>query len=128
MIRRPPRSTLFPYTTLFRSAEHGGGRRLVGAGLEVDAEAGQKILGLDQHVEEVAHRRALVAADVSDARLQQRLRDRENPLAVKGLAGAEAQAFDLLPERDFGHGYSVPFGSSLAIRLSVFTKRARSFG
>src|SRR2546430_6520340 len=24
MIRRPPRSTLFPYTTLFRS--HGGGR------------------------------------------------------------------------------------------------------
>src|SRR5256885_12026247 len=31
MIRRPPRSTLFPYTTLFRSAgEHGvvvGGRR-----------------------------------------------------------------------------------------------------
>src|SRR5258706_11472782 len=23
MIRRPPRSTLFPYTTLFRSIEHG---------------------------------------------------------------------------------------------------------
>src|SRR2546427_6569607 len=31
MIRRPPRSTLFPYTTLFRSAQQGldllGGRR-----------------------------------------------------------------------------------------------------
>src|SRR5258708_18995494 len=29
MIRRPPRSTLFPYTTLFRSEDHGprGGRR-----------------------------------------------------------------------------------------------------
>ena len=25
MIRRPPRSTLFPYTTLFRSADSGGG-------------------------------------------------------------------------------------------------------
>src|SRR6516225_7047214 len=25
MIRRPPRSTLFPYTTLFRSAAAGGG-------------------------------------------------------------------------------------------------------
>src|SRR3712207_8882811 len=25
MIRRPPRSTLFPYTTLFRSAHSGGG-------------------------------------------------------------------------------------------------------
>src|SRR2546430_17130026 len=24
MIRRPPRSTLFPYTTLFRSHQHGG--------------------------------------------------------------------------------------------------------
>src|SRR2546426_6231144 len=24
MIRRPPRSTLFPYTTLFRSVEHEG--------------------------------------------------------------------------------------------------------
>src|SRR5687768_18110392 len=23
MIRRPPRSTLFPYTTLFRSSQHG---------------------------------------------------------------------------------------------------------
>src|SRR5688572_32755790 len=27
MIRRPPRSTLFPYTTLFRSHPRGGGRR-----------------------------------------------------------------------------------------------------
>src|SRR2546421_7235670 len=26
MIRRPPRSTLFPYTTLFRSATERGGR------------------------------------------------------------------------------------------------------
>src|SRR3712207_9561336 len=29
MIRRPPRSTLFPYTTLFRS--RGAGRRVAGA-------------------------------------------------------------------------------------------------
>src|SRR3712207_8273420 len=27
MIRRPPRSTLFPYTTLFRSAHHAQGLR-----------------------------------------------------------------------------------------------------
>src|SRR3712207_8935249 len=26
MIRRPPRSTLFPYTTLFRSGSHPGGQ------------------------------------------------------------------------------------------------------
>src|SRR3712207_9410211 len=30
MIRRPPRSTLFPYTTLFRSGDRGGGSRAVG--------------------------------------------------------------------------------------------------
>src|SRR2546425_9186820 len=28
MIRRPPRSTLFPYTTLFRSLRRSDGRRL----------------------------------------------------------------------------------------------------
>src|SRR5947209_15592378 len=34
MIRRPPRSTLFPYTTLFRSARRGRlrGRAATGAG------------------------------------------------------------------------------------------------
>src|SRR5256885_10975816 len=34
MIRRPPRSTLFPYTTLFRShpaVEHGVGREVIAA-------------------------------------------------------------------------------------------------
>src|SRR5256885_5156737 len=29
MIRRPPRSTLFPYTTLFRSLEHAAERRVI---------------------------------------------------------------------------------------------------
>src|SRR2546430_4271070 len=29
MIRRPPRSTLFPYTTLFRSRQAGGGNAQV---------------------------------------------------------------------------------------------------
>src|SRR3989442_2888831 len=31
MIRRPPRSTLFPYTTLFRSVSDGGGAGRGGA-------------------------------------------------------------------------------------------------
>src|SRR2546427_4691096 len=30
MIRRPPRSTLFPYTTLFRSQNFGGPAQIVG--------------------------------------------------------------------------------------------------
>src|SRR2546422_7129188 len=33
MIRRPPRSTLFPYTTLFRSADHGARVKDVRKGL-----------------------------------------------------------------------------------------------
>src|SRR2546429_7043574 len=32
MIRRPPRSTLFPYTTLFRSRRRAGGEGHVGDG------------------------------------------------------------------------------------------------
>src|SRR3712207_8482084 len=32
MIRRPPRSTLFPYTTLFRSGERVAARRGAGGG------------------------------------------------------------------------------------------------
>src|SRR5256885_8525593 len=32
MIRRPPRSTLFPYTTLFRSVQPGLGQALSGKG------------------------------------------------------------------------------------------------
>src|SRR5947199_6626668 len=38
MIRRPPRSTLFPYTTLFRSLER------VWQPLEVDVPDGQRLL------------------------------------------------------------------------------------
>src|SRR2546423_14918730 len=33
MIRRPPRSTLFPYTTLFRSLLLGHGERLLDVGM-----------------------------------------------------------------------------------------------
>src|SRR3712207_7377616 len=33
MIRRPPRSTLFPYTTLFRSSLDGDRAELVGRGI-----------------------------------------------------------------------------------------------
>src|SRR5690242_20818306 len=35
MIRRPPRSTLFPYTTLFRSIGYQAAIKLVRAGAEV---------------------------------------------------------------------------------------------
>src|SRR2546422_5263865 len=41
MIRRPPRSTLFPYTTLFRSQRRHGRERLGVLGLETGREVQQ---------------------------------------------------------------------------------------
>src|SRR5256885_14401357 len=47
MIRRPPRSTLFPYPTLFRSETRGGGRGVRGrtGGKAPDKVTGQRIAG-----------------------------------------------------------------------------------
>src|SRR3712207_7661032 len=53
MIRRPPRSTLFPYTTLFRSGrEHARRRHLRagrGAAMTPDAEGPIRLLLVDDH-------------------------------------------------------------------------------
>src|SRR3712207_8962218 len=46
MIRRPPRSTLFPYTTLFRSGiAAGGGKILKRIGIYGEVAAGRAIFG-----------------------------------------------------------------------------------
>src|SRR5260370_5432066 len=53
MIRRPPRSTLFPYTTLFRSLRHAGSRRVGRAGTGcrfVRADAGRSGTCVHGHV------------------------------------------------------------------------------
>src|SRR3712207_9506932 len=54
MIRRPPRSTLFPYTTLFRSREMASGFRIVPRSRKVGPEV-------------VARFRELPVANVSDS-------------------------------------------------------------
>src|SRR2546430_11447532 len=54
MIRRPPRSTLFPYTTLFRSS------RLVGASVAIRIPEHQDVARLpacDVHAPVVGHRK-----------------------------------------------------------------------
>src|SRR3989442_9196455 len=52
MIRRPPRSTLFPYTTLFRSrfSDHGLEQRFLAVEVEVDRAFGHA--GAARHVRE----------------------------------------------------------------------------
>src|SRR2546421_1333822 len=49
MIRRPPRSTLFPYTTLFRSGVVRGGHRAVMVDLRPDDEQAL-VIALDDQV------------------------------------------------------------------------------
>src|SRR3712207_8280358 len=65
MIRRPPRSTLFPYTTLFRSREGGQFDRQREVGI-VEGDSGDGILApergfrSEEHTSELQSRQYLV--------------------------------------------------------------------
>src|SRR3712207_3126839 len=74
MIRRPPRSTLFPYTTLFRSRGFlagTGGRRLAGRGSGGSATMARIVGHLSVAELEVRYR---AARDVTEARHFQAIR------------------------------------------------------
>src|SRR3712207_8306429 len=78
MIRRPPRSTLFPYTTLFRSSGvQGGGEGvepvalLLGAGHRQAAGVGEQV-----------QRRVGVDAEHGEGRAGQQRRPADRPEAV----------------------------------------------
>src|SRR5260221_14484727 len=114
MIRRPPRSTLFPYTTLFRSPCDVSGVARLGIRNELRAHARAQSIGADQQIaaslgavietsddlcalyvtEEIAPRVVMLAAD---ARLQRAIGARPvrhhllDTLRVHGVAvGIEA--------------------------------------
>src|SRR3712207_8935946 len=69
MIRRPPRSTLFPYTTLFRSGLEGHDERLVGEGRRHRSEPRHRGRQLDH---------ALGVADAHDQLEPDLLEDRKS--------------------------------------------------
>src|SRR5438874_7426582 len=63
MIRRPPRSTLFPYTTLFRSSHQRDPalRRFAASGRTGSAEVGRHVrMRSEEHTSELQSRRDLV--------------------------------------------------------------------
>jgi hypothetical protein len=91
-------------------AEHRRSGGLVGAGLEVHAEFGNDVLRIDQHIEQMRHRRALVAADIAHARLQQRLGDGEDAFAAELGAVAEPQCLHFGLERAFHQGPHIRVG------------------
>src|SRR3712207_4360737 len=99
MIRRPPRSTLFPYTTLFRSVEalkKGGKTRVLG---QVKQQMIVQLGSFDERNEGFkkfkdfvveAERRGLVNTVDQDLELQVYLPDEEVPEATgSDLAAAE---------------------------------------
>src|SRR5947208_5941288 len=68
MIRRPPRSTLFPYTTLFRS--HGGGVAVrQGPGDSDRAGGGDQLLAFQSCVDQVDDVERPAAGDRKSTRL-----------------------------------------------------------
>src|SRR5256885_17176959 len=71
MIRRPPRSTLFPYTTLFRSA---------GAGAAVEGESAGRALGVKSTGERQGGNTRAISVD------------RESGIAGEGRGAAKGQA------------------------------------
>src|SRR3712207_8787596 len=68
MIRRPPRSTLFPYTPLFRSSSHSG--------TCAAAIPGPRLRGDDGGADRLG--RGRVAYDILPALPQQGIRDRKS--------------------------------------------------
>ena len=81
-----------------RGAEHGRGGGLVGASLHVHAKLGEQVLGFDHDIQQMRDRRALIAADIAHAGLQQRLSDGEDAFAAKAFTGAKPQRFDFFGE------------------------------
>src|SRR3712207_8579947 len=78
MVRRPPRSTLFPYTTLFRSEGSGCGRQLQRLGLRAAALDGDEdrvgglvveAVALDEALEDVLQDRKSTRLNSSHANI-----------------------------------------------------------
>ena len=86
-----------------RSRERRGGGRFGSGRLEMDAEVAHHVLGVGEHVHQMRDRRALIAGDIRDAGLQQRLGDRENALAAKDVAGLKSQVLNFALEGPFRH-------------------------
>ena len=52
---------------VYGSRQHRAGGRFIGVGFETHAEFGENFLRIRQHIHQVAYRRTLIAADITDA-------------------------------------------------------------
>src|SRR5256885_13294833 len=77
MIRRPPRSTLFPYTTLFRSGMHGtieanNAMQNCDVLLAVGARFGHRVIGKPKHFMSVE--RKIIHIDIDPSSISKRVK------------------------------------------------------
>src|SRR5438874_6597880 len=80
MIRRPPRSTLFPYTTLFRSDPDGGRATVLIANrshsvLHCPAKALEDAVRSEEHTSELQSRRDLVCRLLLEKKKNKKIRN-----------------------------------------------------
>src|SRR5256885_9813133 len=95
MIRRPPRSTLFPYTTLFRSKINFGEHGVV-AGYFVESDT----VELEQPGQRGSHRRALER----EQRSEEHTSELQSPCnLVCRLLLEKKKKTQLLPDHDVAH-------------------------
>src|SRR3989454_2324892 len=88
MIRRPPRSTLFPYTTLFRSHDHRDpARRDRARGRRREPAPPAGLMTIDPILLEVLRNRLDAIADEMDLTL---LKSAGSPLVKEGLHASAA--------------------------------------
>src|SRR3712207_6830415 len=111
MIRRPPRSTLFPYTTLFRSPEVGEALRV-----EVPEAVGlapEDVDVRDLHRVHVLPQPSAGRAEVRDYRRHRHARTREHDGAVR-LANELREADRVTRVRACGHLLALELRRALA--------------
>src|SRR2546422_3005301 len=99
MIRRPPRSTLFPYTTLFRSRRAGSARR--GARYE-GRQAGvpQRRIRSEEHTSELQSRLHLVCRLLLEKKKRnQTAHARQRHTEARGLITAARPDATSVPQR-----------------------------
>src|SRR5256885_11011921 len=65
MIRRPPRSTLFPYTTLFRSADHEGPNLTIRVNPEIAKALKTRESMLIDELEQTSHKHIIIQSDAT---------------------------------------------------------------
>src|SRR5256885_5157993 len=100
MIRRPPRSTLFPYTTLFRSRDQPPPQRLVRAGQQAtQPRQGQRPVRSEEHTSELQSPCNLVCRLLLEKKKTICLPLSTSPSTPSGTSDSEilTVAFDDLP-------------------------------